>query len=121
MMKDGLPPGRCDGAPTSRPRHRPVETFPVHRLAPRRILILGIAAVIMAAGSGAAALTASADEFPGMAKPSSKIVAEHSDKCLTATGGSLVQRSCSQGDAMRQTFQITPAGAGYTIALLAGG
>lgn len=74
----------------------------------------------MGSGVVVAALGASAGEIGG--SPSNAIVAEHSNKCLTAgRSGGLVQRTCSQAEAMRQSFRITPINGGYTIALLAGG
>ncbi len=92
--------------------------FAVHR--PKRSLIFVVAAVIMGSGVVVAALGASAGEIGG--SPSNAIVAEHSNKCLTAArSGGLVQRTCSQAAAMRQSFRITPINGGYTIALLAGG
>ena len=85
---------------------------------PRRLLFFAVACAVMAASGVAASLAASADEI---ATPSSTIVAEHSDKCLTAANSRLVQRKCSAADAVRQTFRITPADGGYLIGLLAGG
>jgi ricin-type beta-trefoil lectin protein len=84
----------------------------------RRLLFFAVACAVMAASGVAASLAASADEI---ATPSSTIVAEHSDKCLTAANSKLVQRRCSAADAVRQTFRITPADGGYLIGLLAGG
>jgi hypothetical protein len=86
-----------------------------------RSLFLAAVAVVMASGVVIAALGASAEELP--ASPSNTIVAERSDKCLTAadSSGSVVQRPCSPADAMRQNFRLTPVAGGYTIGLLTGG
>jgi hypothetical protein len=123
-----------DDRPT--PIIRPLwETFSVKKS--RRLLFFAVAAMVMAASGVFAALGASAEEIG--AAPGNRIVAQHSDKCLTApapspgsfaptptptstpAAGGLVQKKCSAAEAARQTFRITHAGSGYTIGLLAGG
>ncbi len=88
----------------------------------RRWLLLSLAAVVLTTGGSVAGIAVGNTAAP--APLPNTIVAQHSDKCLTASGatGAVVQRVCAAATVSQQAFRLAPVnGETYTITPMDGG